>query len=70
MMTQKMRVEALVTALVNPTVSICTFFAFDWARDLRIDVGLWVYVLGWLVLFVNSFYRERRKALRRVEGVE
>lgn len=69
MITQKERVEIFINALVNPTVSICAYLGFDLARDLKIDTALWLYVMGWFVLFVNAFYRERRKALRKLDGV-
>lgn len=65
MMNQKMRVNAFMTALVRPTISLCVFLGYDWARDLKIDTAPWLYVLGWLVLFLNAFYRARHEALRK-----
>lgn len=67
MMTQAMRKRAAFVASVYPTTLVLVSVAFDWARDLEINTSGWLYLLGWLVLFVNGFYRERRQMLRKVK---
>lgn len=67
MMTQAMRRRAVFLALVYPTILVISSVALDWAEDLDITTSGWLYILGWLVLFINGFYRERRKILRKVK---
>lgn len=67
MMNQQMRRNAALMASVYPTILVLVSIAYDFARDLEINTSFWLYAAGWLVLFVNGFYRERRQALRRVK---
>jgi hypothetical protein len=67
MMTQAMRRRAVFLASVYPTILVLVSVALDWAEDLEITTSGWLYLLGWLVLFVNGFYRERRQMLRKVK---
>jgi hypothetical protein len=64
MMTQSQRREAALMASVYPTLLVLSSLAFDYARDLSVDTAWYLYVLGWLVLFINGFFRERRKVIK------
>lgn len=64
-MTSQMRRDAALMASVYPTILVVTSVMLDFVKDLKINTSPWLYVLGWLVLFVNGFFRERRQALRK-----
>lgn len=70
MMTQQMRINAALMAAVYPTLLLIVWIMFDFLRDLEVSAPWWFYAFAWVVLFVRDFYRERRKALRKVERVK
>ena len=66
-MTSQMRRNAALMASVYPTILVFVSIALDFMEDFEINTSGWSYSLGWLVLFVNGFFRERRQALRKAE---
>ena len=64
-MTSQMRRDAALMASVYPTILVAASVMLDFMKDLKINTSPWLYALGWLVLFVNGFFRERRQALRK-----
>lgn len=64
MMTQRMRREAALTALLYPTLLVSIWLMFAFARDEFERVVWWHYVIAWLLLYVVRFYSERRKLLK------
>lgn len=64
MMTQRMRTDAALTALVYPTIYVLVFLLLDFARDLKIDTHAVLYGGAWFVFFFRDFFRIRRNLLK------